>query len=202
MKNYWLCPEKRLAFFAGSINPPQFGHVDFIKKAVTINKIDHIFVCSQSNENPTEIEELKNRLRVMDLMLETTQAANITILSPDVFNGIHTQLYIDDIFYLLKRRQKEVYLLIDCDSFQKSADSFKLLNVTFIVGCKTKRSIEEKKLISKDLKCIFIDEIKPCSIEIIKQELTLNEIHIPMELDEYIKKSQFHQVRHECDNCN
>lgn len=195
-------PGIKIGFFAGSFNPPQFTHLDFIKKATSLIEFDHIIVCIQPSKYEYEIEEVKNRMRIMDLYLENTGSTKISILSHDLFNGVPSQLFIDDIFYLLKRRKKEVYLLICCDSFQKYAEAFKSIEVTFIIGCKMKRSDIDKKLISKNMKCLFIDDILPCSTELVKHNFLINNVYLPDDLQEYLNQCQQIGSTSNCKNCN
>ena len=195
-------PGTKIGFFAGSFNPPHFTHLDFIKKATSLIEFDHIIVCIQPSKYEYEIEELKNRMHIMDLVLENTESTKISILSHDVFNGVPSQLFIDDIFYLLKRRKKEVYMLIGCDSFQKYAELFKSIDITFIIGCKMKRSDLDKQLISKNMKCLFIDDILPYSTEKVKHELIINHIYLPNNLQDYLNQNQHMESKTNCKNCN
>jgi len=195
-------PGNKIAFFGGSFNPPHFGHLDFIKKATSINNLDHIIVCPQSDDDELGIEELHHRMRMMDLMVETTQASNIFVMSHEVCNGIQSQIFIDDIFYLLKRQNKEVFVLMGCDSFKKCADFFKSLDVTFIIGCAVKRSEVEKRLIAEKMKCVFIDDIIPCSAVQLKEDASKRDIYLSKELEEYMESNQLYWFNNDCENCN
>jgi nicotinic acid mononucleotide adenylyltransferase len=197
-----VLPGKKIGFFAGSFSPPQFAHLDFIKKVTSHNEFDHIIICIQPTIFEYEIEELKNRIRIMDLVSENTESTKISILSHDVFNGVPSQLFIDDIFYLLKRRKKEVFLLIGCDSFLKYSELFKSIDITFIIGCKLKRSDLDKQLISKNMKCLFIDDILPYSTEKVKHELLINHIYLPNNLQDYLNQNQHTESKPNCKNCN
>ncbi len=195
-------PGKRIGFFGGSFNPPHFGHLDFIKKAASVKNLDHIVVCPRSEENEKGLTELKHRMRIMDLMLETSKSSDIFVLSPEVCSGIQNKIFIDDIFYLMKRRQKEIYVLMGCDSFQECADYFKSIDVTFIVGCRMKRTDAERQLIAQNMKCIFIDDIIPCSADDMKDDIEKRNIYLSKELQDYIETNKLYWVKNDCENCN
>lgn len=195
-------PGKNIGFFGGSFNPPHFGHLDFIKKAASINNLNHIVICPHSHNNDNSLEELKHRMRIMDLIFETTQASDIFVLSPEVCDGVQNKLFIDDIFYLLKRRMKNIFVLIGCDSLDECANLFKSLDVVFIVGCQIKRSEIEKELIAKNMNCVFIDDIIPCSAESFKNDISKRNVYLSNDIQQYIETNELYWFNKNCENCN
>lgn len=193
---------KRIAFFGNAFNPPHFGHLDFIKKASTAKKLDHIIICPKNEDDSRTVEELKHRLRIMDLIMETNSGTDVLALSPDICTGVESKIFLDDIFYLLKRREKEIFILVGCDSLEKCASNFKSKNVTFIVGCRLKRSDAEKELIAKELKCIFIDDIIPCNSDQLANDIAKQESYLSQELINYIESNSLYWFNKECKNCN
>ncbi|MDA3890819.1 MAG: adenylyltransferase/cytidyltransferase family protein [Salinivirgaceae bacterium] len=195
-------PGKKIGFFGGSFNPPHFGHLDFIKKAASIQNLDHIIICPLLQEDKLGVEELQHRMRIMDLILETSGDFDILVLSPDVCDGVESKIFIDDIFYLLKRRHKDIFVLVGCDSLQKCAKAFKSRDVTFIVGCKIKRSEVEKQLITETMNCIFIDDIIPCNADQLKNDSSKRNTYLSPELVAYIESNNLYWHNEECENCN
>lgn len=193
---------ERIGFFGNAFNPPHFGHLDFIKKATSIKNIDHIILCPSNNDENILVEELKHRLHIMDLIIETNTETDIFVLSPDICSGVESKIFIDDIFYLLKRRNKEVFVLVGCDSLEQCAKAFKSHDVTFIVGCRINRSDAEKQLVAKKLKCVFIDDIIPCNANQLKNDLNKQQNYLSPELINYIETNQLYWFNSDCKNCN
>ncbi|HAM97273.1 MAG TPA: hypothetical protein DCQ26_01575 [Marinilabiliales bacterium] len=195
-------PGKRIAFFGGSFDPPHFGHLDFIRKAAVMQKLDHIIVCPHSHNPEKKVAEIEHRLRMMDLIFETNTETNIFALSPIVCHGIQNQLFIDDILYLLRRRKKEVYVLLGCDSLEHCSAMFQSLDVTFIIGCRVTRSEVEKRMLSQNCKCIFIDDMFHCSSTRIKGEPQIRDIYLSPEVVSYIEQNHLYWSQQGCEDCN
>ncbi|MFA6400952.1 MAG: adenylyltransferase/cytidyltransferase family protein [Salinivirgaceae bacterium] len=195
-------PGKNIAFFGGSFDPPHFGHLDFIKKAISIKDLDYVIVCPHSLNPNKNVEQIQHRLRMMDLLFETAHSKKIVILSPEVCHGIQNPIFIDDIFYLLKRKKKEVFVLIGCDSLEHCAQLFKSVDVTFIIGCRINRSEAEKQLVSKNLNCLFIDDIIPCSSSKLKENRETRNSYLSQQVKEYIEDHQLYWSNPHCQNWN
>jgi len=195
-------PGKHIGFFRDVFNPPQFAHLDFIKKAIQLKNLNHIIICAQTIKGDNNIEELKHRLRIMDLMFESTDDSNIYVLSSEICSGIESNIYIDDIFFLLKRRKKELFALVGCDSLKECAEFFKSVSVTFIVGCKIKRTEAEKTLLAEKMNCIFIDDIIPCPAEQLKDEVAQNNIYLSNKMQEYIEANHLYGFNKDHANYN
>jgi len=195
-------PGKNIAFFGGSFDPPHFGHLDFIKKAIVIKKLDQVVVCPHSLNPNKNVEQIQHRLRMMDLLFETTHSKEIVILSPEVCHGIQNPIFIDDIFYLLKRRKKEVFVLIGCDSLEHCSQLFKSVDVTFIIGCRVNRSEAEKQQVAQNLKCLFIDDIIPCSSSELKENMDIRNNYLSQQVQEYIEDHQLYWCNPHCHGCN
>lgn len=193
---------KRIAFFSNAFNPPHFGHLDFIKKAVSIKNLDHIILCPQNTDEHIKVEELKHRMRIMDLIMETSTGTDIFVLSNTSNSNIESELFMDDIIYLLKRRQKEIFVLVGCDSLEKCSKDFESHNVTFIVGCRVKRSDAEKQQVTKNIKCVFIDDIVPCNAEQLASDIKNQNSYLSPELLNYIESNNLYWFNSNCENCN
>jgi cytidyltransferase-like protein len=195
-------PGKQIAFFGGAFDPPHFGHLEFIKKARSIVNFNHVIICPHAQNEVNNISEIKHRLRMMDMIFETPILSEIYVLSSEVCYGLQNQIFIDDIFHVLKRRGKEIFVLLGCSSIEACAEYYKSMNVTFIVGCQVQRSDAEKKLLSKRLKCIFIDDIYPCSVNAKQQEVYIRNNYLSKEIMAYIESNKLYGLNKPCDNCN
>jgi nicotinate-nucleotide adenylyltransferase len=195
-------PGKKIGFFGGSFDPPHFGHLDFIKKAISIKNLDHVVVCPHSLNPDKNVEQLQHRLRMIDMLFETAHEKGIVALSPDVCHGIQNPIFIDDIFYLLKRREKEVFVLIGCDSLEHCSKLFKTTGATFIIGCRVNRSEAEKQMMGKNLKCLFIDDIYSCSSSKLKESAAARDIYLTQQEQEYIENNHLYWSNPHSHQCN
>lgn len=193
---------KRIGFFSNTFNPPHFGHLDFIKKATSIKKIDHIILCPQHKDEHIQVEELKLRMRIMDLILETNVKTDILVLNQEIYKGDKTKIFMDDILYLLKRRKKELFVLAACNTLEQCAQTFESHDVTFIIGCRVKRNNAEKRLIAEKLNCIFIDNVIPCNAKQLANDIKKQSSYLSPELIDYIESNKLYWYNSECKNCN
>lgn len=195
-------PGKNIAFFGGAFDPPHFGHLNFIQKARSIVDLNHIIICPHASDEMQNISEIKHRLRMMDMVFETPDWSEIYVLSGEVCYGIENQIFIDDIFHVLKRRGKQIFVLLGCPSLEHCVDYFKSMDVTFVVGCQVSREEVERKLLSKKLRCVFIDDIIPCSELDVQEHVSKQNSYLPRELQEYIESNKLYWYNQKCDNCN
>ncbi|MGD9993620.1 MAG: hypothetical protein AB7S69_10000 [Salinivirgaceae bacterium] len=185
---------KNLAFFYGANLPAHFGYLEFIRRSKAALPIDHLIVCPNKDADETDLKELRHRLRMMDLVKDTPQeASEIYGFSLEQCHGSKNDLTFDDMLHILKRRGKKIYVLLPCHTNESDTSYFKTKGITFVYACSHNQKQSKAKKNFKTQKLIYMDDIKSCNPEPIRETRINKGAYIPEAMDKYLAEHHLYQ---------
>ena len=184
---------QNIAFFYGSIRPAYFGYLEFIRRSKAILPIEHLIFCPQKGDVENDFTELRLRLRIMDLVKDwPQQTSEIYALSHELCHGSQSELTFDDMLHVLKRRGKKNYVLLPCHANESDISHFKTKDIIFVYACSHKQQVKVNKNI-KNPRFIYMDDIKLCHPEPIRETRINKGAYIPEAMDKYLAEHHLYQ---------
>lgn len=185
---------QNIAFFFGSIRPTHFGYLEFIRRCKAILPIEHLIFCPQKGDEENDFTELRQRLRIMDLVKDwPQQTSEIYAFSHELCHSSHNKVTFDDLLHVLKRRGKKIFVLLPCHADESYEGFFETKEITFVLAYSNRKKQVKTKKFQKNYKLIYMDDIKLCTPGLIRENISKKGAYLPETMDKYLVEHHLHQ---------
>lgn len=178
---------ENLAFFYGAKLPAPFSYFEFIRRSKAAIPIDHLIICPNIDADGTDLKELRHRLRMMDLVKDTPkETSEIYGMSLEFCHGSTGELTFDDMLHILKRRGKNIYVLLPCHSEEAYTEHLKTTGINFVYACSKKQRQVKANNKHKNSKFIYMGDIRSCHTEPVYDSRDNKGVYVTKEVDNYL----------------